>query len=70
MKFLIQPLIDVIESRPILAYAVVGQGILSSLLVWLKMMTPIIGFASAVIGLAAATITLMIKLREWRAGKK
>jgi len=70
MKFLLDPFINVIETKPFFGVALVGQGLLSSLLVWLKMLTPVIGFLSAVLGLAAAGIAVMIKWREWKQGKK
>lgn len=57
-------LMAVIESKPIVGYVLAGQGGVAGLMVMLKMLTPVIGFFSAVLGLAAAVITVIIKVKE------
>lgn len=66
MNFLFQS----IEDKPVIGYFLATQGGIAGLLVWLKMLTPVIGLLSAVLGLVAATITIMIKWREWKSGRK
>lgn len=57
-------LFNLIESKPIVGYVLAAQGGAAGLFVWIKMLTPIIGFFSAVLGLVAAAITIRIKWRE------
>ena len=63
-------LIAVIESKPLVGYVLAGQGGIAGLMVMLKWLTPVIGFFSAVLGLAAAVITVIIKVKELKEKSK
>lgn len=57
------------EGKPLFATTAIGGGFISGLLTWLQVITPVIGFLGAVLGLTAGIITVMIKWREWTRGK-
>jgi len=63
-------LIAVIESKPLVGYVLAGQGGIAGLMVLFKILTPVIGFFSAVLGLIAATITVIIKVKELKEKSK
>jgi hypothetical protein len=60
----------VIAEKPLIGFGLAGGGAVSGLLTWIGILGPIVGFVGAVIGLIAGIITLRIKLREWRDGRK
>jgi len=61
---------NIIEAKPHFGFALSGVGAAAGLMTFLKMLTPVIGFSTAVLGLIAAIITVRIKLREWKQLKK
>jgi hypothetical protein len=61
---MIKHLWNIIEAKPLIGYTLAGQGGIAGLLVLLQWLTPIIGFVSAMVGLAAAIITIVIKIRD------
>jgi hypothetical protein len=67
---MIKHLFTLIESKPIFGYVLAAQGGIAGALVLFQKLTPVIGFASAVLGLVAATITVIIKVRQLREMKR
>jgi hypothetical protein len=59
-------MIAFLTARPYVGFLASGAGALSALLTWMKILTPILGFAGAVFGAVAGFLTLLIKWREWR----
>jgi hypothetical protein len=57
-------------AKPHLGFVLSGAGFISGVLTWLQVITPVIGFIGALLGAGAGLITLLIKWREWRQGKK
>lgn len=55
-----------LSARPYLGFLASGAGAMSVVLTWLKVLTPILGFAGALFGAVAGFLTLLIKIREWR----
>lgn len=57
---------NLLAHRPSLGYGLAAAGFASGVLTWVKILTPILGFAGAAFGCAAGFLTLLIKWREYR----
>ena len=57
---------NLISEKPYLGFIASGGGLVSALLTWLKVVTPVLGCLGALFGAIAGFITLLIKLREWK----
>lgn len=62
-------LFNLIAEKPYIGFSLTGAGFLSGLLTLLKVLTPILGFVGAALGVAAGVFTLLIKYREWKQGR-
>lgn len=56
-------------------HPLIGAGLglssgVTALLTWVKVLSPVIGIVGTIFGAAAAVLTFVIKLREFRAQKK
>lgn len=63
-------LIGLIEAKPSIGFFGTVGGSLAGLLTWIGVITPVLGCIAACLGVVAGIITVMIKLREWRNGKR
>ncbi len=60
-------ILDFLSTKPIWSASfAVGTGVASGILTLLQVLTPIIGFSAALLGLGVALLTFLIKLREYR----
>jgi len=62
MKFVV----ELLTAKPSYGFMASMGGGVAGLLTALKVITPIFGFVSVLIGIAVGIVTLMIKLREWK----
>lgn len=63
-------LTTLLTEKPILGYIGAAGGAVSGLLTWLQILTPVVGFVAAVFGMVAGFFVMLIKIREWYAGRK
>lgn len=63
-------LVSLIQSKPHLGVITSFSGGVAGLLTFLKIITPIFGFISVLIGCIAGLLTVMVKWREWQRGKR
>jgi len=62
-------LFNLITDKPHFGFAMAGDGFVSGLLTWLHVITSVLGCIGAFFGCLAGFSTLLIKWREYRAGK-
>jgi hypothetical protein len=63
-------MVNLITARPHVGFLLTAVAPLSGILTFLKVLTPILGFAGAALGVAAGIITLLIKIREYKQSKQ
>jgi len=66
VKILSTALFNLVYDKPHVGFGLIGGGALAGLLTLLQVLTPIIGFVAAVIGLIAGIYTLKSARRKWK----